>query len=63
MGVVTEAFHDGVCHLTLNRPDKKNAMSEELLEALYHSLQKAEKEGASIIVIRGSERPSAPGAT
>ncbi|MGD0231475.1 MAG: enoyl-CoA hydratase/isomerase family protein [Syntrophorhabdales bacterium] len=54
MGVVTEAFHDGVYHLTLNRPDKKNAMSEELLEALYHSLQRAEKEAAPIVVIRGA---------
>ncbi len=54
MGVVTEDFKDGVCYLTLNRPDKKNAMSEELLETLYHSLQNVEKEGASIVVIRGA---------
>ena len=54
MGVVIEAFADGVLSLTLNRPEKKNAMSLELLEALHDSLQRAEKEGASIIVIRGA---------
>ncbi len=54
MGVVSEEFRDGVYSLTLNRPEKKNAMSLELLEALFRSLARAEKEGASIIVIRGA---------
>ena len=54
MGVVVEDFREGVLTLTLNRPDKKNAMSLELLEALFHSLTKARKEGASIVVIRGA---------
>ena len=54
MGVVVEDFREGVLTLTLNRPDKKNAMSLELLEALFHSLTKAGKEGASIVVIRGA---------
>lgn len=53
MGVVSEVYADGVCTLTLNRPDKKNAMSLELLKDLYGSLQAAERQGASIIVIRG----------
>ena len=54
MGVVLEDFRDGVYSLTLNRPEKKNAMSLELLEALFRSLARAEKEGASIVVIRGA---------
>jgi len=54
MGLVNEAFTDGVCTLMLNRPEKKNAMSLELLEALYHSLLAADEKEASIIVIRGS---------
>ena len=53
MDVVTEAYQDGVFSLTLNRPEKKNAMSLELLEALYRALKNAETKGASIIVIRG----------
>jgi 2-(1,2-epoxy-1,2-dihydrophenyl)acetyl-CoA isomerase len=54
MDVVTEAYQDGVFSLTLNRPEKKNAMSIELLEALYRALKNAETKGASIIVIRGA---------
>jgi len=54
MGVVLEEFGDGVYRLTLNRPEKKNAMSLELLKALFHSLEAAEKQGASIIVIKGA---------
>ena len=54
MDVVTEAYHDGLFSLTLNRPEKKNAMSLELLEALYRALKNAETKGASIVVIRGA---------
>jgi len=54
MDVVTEAYRDGVFSLTLNRPEKKNAMSLELLKALYSALKNAETKGASIIVIRGA---------
>jgi 2-(1,2-epoxy-1,2-dihydrophenyl)acetyl-CoA isomerase len=53
MGVVGEEFRDGVYSLTLNRVEKKNAMSLELLEELYSSLVRAEKGAASIVVIRG----------
>jgi 2-(1,2-epoxy-1,2-dihydrophenyl)acetyl-CoA isomerase len=54
MSLVNEAYGDGICTLTLNRPEKKNAMSLELLEELYHSLQRAGEKKASLIVIRGS---------
>ncbi len=54
MNVVNEAFHDGVFAITLNRPEKKNAMSLELQEALYRALTNAGAQGASIIVIRGA---------
>ncbi len=54
MGVVSKAYADGVYTLTLNRPDKKNAMSLELLKDLYACLGEAEKEKASIVVIRGA---------
>ena len=54
MDVVTQVFRDGVASLTLNRPEKKNAMNLELLEALYGGLKEAEAQGASIIVLRGA---------
>jgi 2-(1,2-epoxy-1,2-dihydrophenyl)acetyl-CoA isomerase len=54
MGTVNEAYADGVCTLTLNRPDKKNAMSLELLKGLADALESAERHGAHIVVIRGA---------
>lgn len=54
MAVVDETLDDGVFTLTLNRPDKKNAMSLELLQHLSSSLQAAADKGASIVVIRGA---------
>jgi len=54
MSLVNEAYSDGVYALVLNRPEKKNAMSLELLEELYHSLVRAREKEASLVVIRGS---------
>lgn len=56
MGAVNKAYADGVYTVTLNRADKKNAMSLELLKDLYTCLTEAEKENASIVVIRGAGR-------
>jgi len=54
MAVILESYQDGVYTITLNRPDKKNAMNSEFLVSLYTALQNAEKESAQIIIIRGS---------
>ena len=54
MSLVNEAYSDGVYTLMLNRPEKKNAMSLELLEQLHHSLVRAGEKEASVVVIRGS---------
>jgi 2-(1,2-epoxy-1,2-dihydrophenyl)acetyl-CoA isomerase len=54
MGVIIENFDKNVFTIILSRPDKKNAMSLELLKGLYSSLQKAEEVNASVVVIRGS---------
>lgn len=54
MDAVLESFNDDVYTITLNRADKKNAMDTELLTDLYRALQNAEKNKASIILIRGS---------
>jgi len=54
MSVVNEAFADGVYTITLNRPEKKNPMNLELLQALFAALEGAEKQAASIVVIRGA---------
>jgi 2-(1,2-epoxy-1,2-dihydrophenyl)acetyl-CoA isomerase len=54
MDVVIETYADGVFTILLNRPEKKNAMSLELLKGLSEALERAEAQGAGIIVIRGA---------
>ncbi|MDR2017733.1 MAG: enoyl-CoA hydratase/isomerase family protein [Syntrophobacterales bacterium] len=54
MDAVKEDYKDGICTLTLNRPNKKNAMDSELLPALYQALQNAEAAKSQVVIIRGS---------
>jgi 2-(1,2-epoxy-1,2-dihydrophenyl)acetyl-CoA isomerase len=54
MDVLIETFADGVFTIVLNRPEKKNAMSLELLKRLFEALGRAEAEGAAVVVIRGA---------
>ena len=54
MDAVREELKDGVYTITLNRPDKKNAMDSELLTALYQGLLNADEKKSPIVVIRGS---------
>jgi 2-(1,2-epoxy-1,2-dihydrophenyl)acetyl-CoA isomerase len=54
MDVVLNSYKDGVYTITLNRPDKKNAMDYDLLKGLYDALKKADAENPAVIVIRGS---------
>jgi 2-(1,2-epoxy-1,2-dihydrophenyl)acetyl-CoA isomerase len=54
MDVLIESFADGVFTIMLNRPEKKNAMSLELLKRLSEALERAEAQGAGVIVIRGA---------
>ncbi len=43
----------GVAHLTLNRPELRNAMSLEMVEALLNALSEAEAAGDRAVVLRG----------
>jgi 2-(1,2-epoxy-1,2-dihydrophenyl)acetyl-CoA isomerase len=52
-----EVVKDGVATLTLNRPDRLNAMSEPMLDALLEALPRlAEDAGVGAIVLTGSGR-------
>ncbi|MFP4518541.1 MAG: enoyl-CoA hydratase/isomerase family protein, partial [Oceanicaulis sp.] len=44
----------GVAHLTLNRPELRNAMSLEMVEALLNALSEAEAAGDRAVVLRGA---------
>jgi 2-(1,2-epoxy-1,2-dihydrophenyl)acetyl-CoA isomerase len=54
MPIINGEFEEGVYRITLNKPEKKNALDRELLSALYEALRDAEDKGASIVVIRGA---------
>lgn len=54
MDVVIETFADGVFTIMLNRPEKKNAMSLELLKRLSEALARAEAQSAAIVILRGA---------
>lgn len=54
MTAVLESHQGDVYTITLNRPEKKNAMDYDLLKGLYDALKRAEKEEVPFVVIRGS---------
>jgi enoyl-CoA hydratase/carnithine racemase len=54
MDIVLETFNNDLHTITLNRPDKKNALNFDLFKALLESFKKAEAKKPSIIILRGS---------
>lgn len=53
--VLTAQVDDGVCTLTLNRPDKRNALNGELVEAIHEALaEMVEDPDVRVIAIRGA---------
>ncbi len=55
MGVVQYAIADGIGHITLNRPERMNAVTTELAHQLEHALSELSSDpAANVIVIRGA---------
>ena len=54
MDVVREEFRDGVYTITLSRPEKRNAMTMDLLVAFCQALRNAQERKAAVVVIRGA---------
>ncbi|HSM06021.1 MAG TPA: enoyl-CoA hydratase-related protein [Longimicrobiales bacterium] len=53
--VLTVAVADGIATLTLNRPDKRNALNGELVDALHHAVAElAADESVRVLAIRGA---------
>ena len=50
---VTLDRSDDVWTVTLDRPDKRNALSAELVESLLELVERAPGEGATVLVLRG----------
>jgi len=62
-GVVLFGRVGGVVTLTLNRPEKRNAMNGEMVQALTEGLARAgEDEGARVVVLRGAGKDFCSGA-
>lgn len=63
MSVVLTTDHETIRVLTLNRPEKRNALNDELIAALKDALRAAdEDEGLRAIVIRGAGKDFCSGA-
>ncbi len=61
--VVLTSVDGAVCTLTLNRPDKRNALNDELISALKDALKKAGADDSlRCIVIRGAGKDFCSGA-
>jgi len=45
---------DGIALITLNRPDKRNAVSFELVDELMQALDAAERSSAQVVIITGA---------
>jgi enoyl-CoA hydratase/carnithine racemase len=57
MNVVQHAITDGVGHITLNRPERMNAVTTELARQLEHALGELSADPAvNVIVIRGAAK-------
>lgn len=51
---VLESHQNEVYTITLNRPEKKNAMDFDLLKSLYDGLKRADESKSPFVVIRGA---------
>ncbi|MER2566469.1 MAG: enoyl-CoA hydratase/isomerase family protein [Myxococcaceae bacterium] len=55
MGVLNASITDGVGHLELNRPEVRNAINRELIDALHETLDRwAERDDLRAVVLSGA---------
>ena len=52
-GSLQVSLRDGLLTLTLDRPDKRNALDSSLIEALHHELERAELDAEVRVVVLG----------
>lgn len=61
--VLDAALDSGVLTLTLNRPDKRNALNAALIDALHAELERADLDAAvAVVLLRGSGKDFCAGA-
>jgi methylglutaconyl-CoA hydratase len=54
LNTLTLAYENRTALITLNRPDKRNAISFELLEELMQALDEVERSPANVLIITGA---------
>jgi methylglutaconyl-CoA hydratase len=63
MTTLLASLDSGVLTLTLNRPDKRNALSAELIEELHRALERADLDSAvRVVLLRGAGKDFCAGA-
>ena len=55
------AYDSGVATITLNRPDKRNAISFELIDDLLRALKEVEKSDAIVLIMTGAGKAFSAG--
>ena len=55
------AYDDGIATITLNRPDKRNAISFDLIDDLLGALQKVEASDALVLILTGAGKAFSSG--
>ena len=61
--MLTTTLDAGILTLTLDRPDKRNALSSALIEELHHALERADLDGAvRVVVLKGAGKDFCAGA-
>jgi len=54
-------YHSGVATITLNRPDKRNAISFELIDDVLRALQEVETSDAIVLILTGAGKAFSSG--
>src|ERR1700729_2001138 len=55
------AYEPGVATITLNRPEKRNAISFELIDDLLHALKEVERSDAIVLILTGAGKAFSSG--
>jgi len=60
-GTIQIAYDSGVATITLNRPDKRNAISFELIDDLLRGLKEVETSDATVLILTGAGKSFSSG--
>jgi methylglutaconyl-CoA hydratase len=62
-GLLLSSLEGGILTLTLNRPDKRNALNSELIDLLHQALERADLDAeVRVVLIRGAGKDFCAGA-